>query len=68
MTYDMLEYKTRPFNEFPEFDYNVEESQWDTWQYHANGVGEILRRRGFRGHAGHLQRHRNGRFHLSRHA
>ena len=41
MTYDMLEYKTRPFNEFPDFDYNVEESQWDTWQYHANGVGEI---------------------------
>ena len=41
MTYDMLEYMTRPFNEFPEFDYNVEESQWDTWQYHANGVGEI---------------------------
>ena len=41
MTYDMLEYKTRPFNEFPEFDYLFEESQWDTWQYHAHGIGEI---------------------------
>ena len=69
MTYDMLEYKTRPFNEFPEFDYNVEESQWDTWQYHANGVGEISGGgAASRGYAGHFQRYRNGRFHLSRHA
>ncbi|MDD7446561.1 MAG: xanthine dehydrogenase family protein molybdopterin-binding subunit [Clostridiales bacterium] len=41
MTYDMLEYKTRPFNEFPEFDYLFEQSQFDTWQYHAHGIGEI---------------------------
>ena len=37
----MLEYKTRTFNEFPEFDYLFEESQFDTFQYHAVGIGEI---------------------------
>ena len=41
LTYNMLEYKTRTFNEFPEFDYLFEESQHDTFQYHAVGIGEI---------------------------
>ncbi len=41
MTYDMLEYKCRPSNEFPEFDTCVLESQWDTFQFHAVGVGEV---------------------------
>ena len=37
----MLEYKTRTFNNFPEFDYHIEGSQFDTFQFHAMGVGEI---------------------------
>jgi len=41
MTYDMIEYKTRTFNEFPEFDHLFEESQWDCQPYHAIGIGEI---------------------------
>ncbi len=41
LTYNMLEYKTRTFNNFPEFDYHIEGSQFDTFQFHAMGVGEI---------------------------
>lgn len=41
LTYNMIEYKWRTFNEFPDFDYYFEESQWDTFQYHAMGIGEI---------------------------
>lgn len=41
MTYDMIEYKWRPFNEFPTFDTYFMESQFDTFQFKAIGVGEI---------------------------
>jgi CO/xanthine dehydrogenase Mo-binding subunit len=41
LTYNMLEYKCRTFNQFPVFDTLLMESQWDSFQYHAVGVGEI---------------------------
>jgi len=41
MTFDMIEYKWRPFNEFPEFDKTILESQFDTYQFKVIGVGEI---------------------------
>ena len=41
MTYDMIEYKWRPFNEFPEYETCFMESQFDTFQFKATGVGEI---------------------------
>jgi CO/xanthine dehydrogenase Mo-binding subunit len=41
LTYNMIEYKWRPFNEFPEFDSVVLESQFDTFQFKAVGLGEI---------------------------
>lgn len=41
MTYDMIEYKWRPFNEFPEYETCILESQFDTFQFKATGVGEI---------------------------
>lgn len=41
MTYDMIEYKWRPFNEFPEYETCFLESQFDTFQFKATGVGEI---------------------------
>ena len=41
LTYDMIEYKWRPFNEFPEYDTCILESQFDTFQFKATGVGEI---------------------------
>ncbi len=41
LTYDMIEYKWRPFNEFPHFDHNILESSFDTYQFRATGVGEI---------------------------
>lgn len=41
MAYNMIEHKWRPFNQFPEFDTDVKESHWDTFQFKALGVGEI---------------------------
>lgn len=41
LTYNMIEYKWRPFNEFPHFDTVMLESQFDTFQFKAVGVGEI---------------------------
>lgn len=41
MTYDMLEYKWRPFNEFPDLDCCFMNSQFDTFHFKALGVGEI---------------------------
>ncbi len=41
MTYDMIEYKWRTFNEFPEFETHFMESQFDTFQFKAIGIGEI---------------------------
>ena len=41
MTYDMIEYKWRPFNDFPTYETCVLESQFDTFQFKATGVGEI---------------------------
>ena len=41
LTYDMIEYKWRPFNEFPDYDCCILESQFDTFQFKATGVGEI---------------------------
>ena len=41
MTYDMIEYKWRPFNEFPKYETCFMESQFDTFQFKATGVGEI---------------------------
>lgn len=41
MTYDMIEYKWRPFNDFPNYDTCILESQFDTFQFKATGVGEI---------------------------
>jgi CO/xanthine dehydrogenase Mo-binding subunit len=41
LTYDMIEYKWRPFNDFPTYDTCFLESQFDTFQFRATGVGEI---------------------------
>jgi CO/xanthine dehydrogenase Mo-binding subunit len=41
MTYDMVNYKWRTFNEFPHFDTCITESQWDTHFFKAVGFGEI---------------------------
>ena len=41
MTYDMIEYKWRPFNEFPKYETCFMESKFDTFQFKATGVGEI---------------------------
>lgn len=41
LTYDMLEAKTRPFNDFPTYETCFLESQFDTFQFKAVGVGEI---------------------------
>ena len=41
LTYDMIEYKWRPFNEFPEYETCFLESKFDTFQFKATGVGEI---------------------------
>lgn len=41
LTNNMIEYKWRPFNEFPEHDAVVLESQVDTFMFKAIGIGEI---------------------------
>ena len=41
MTYDMINYKWRPFNEFFKFDTCFTESQFDTKVFKAVGFGEI---------------------------
>ncbi|UWG95847.1 xanthine dehydrogenase family protein molybdopterin-binding subunit [Dehalobacter sp. DCM] len=41
LTYDMIQYKWRPFNELPNFDTCILESQFDTNYFRAIGVGEI---------------------------
>ena len=41
LTYNMIEYKWRPFNDFPEYQTSILESQFDTFQFKAVGVGEI---------------------------
>ena len=37
----MIEYKWRTFNNFPEVDTSILQSQFDTYQFKAVGVGEI---------------------------
>ncbi|MDR1580447.1 MAG: xanthine dehydrogenase family protein molybdopterin-binding subunit [Synergistaceae bacterium] len=41
LTYNMIEYKWRTFNELPEFDTVMLSSQFDTFLFKAVGVGEI---------------------------
>lgn len=41
LTYNMIEYKWRTFNEFPTFDTVMLSSQFDTFMFKALGVGEI---------------------------
>lgn len=41
LSYDMIEYKWRPFNEFPDYTTCFLESKFDTFQFKATGVGEI---------------------------
>ncbi len=41
LTFNMIEYKWRTFNEFPEFDTVLLSSQFDSFQFKAGGVGEI---------------------------
>lgn len=41
LTYNMIEYKWRPFNELPHFESEILESQFDTFMFKAVGVGEI---------------------------
>ncbi len=41
LTCNMIDYKWRPFNEFPEYQTVVLESQFDTFRFKAIGVGEI---------------------------
>ncbi|WP_142501328.1 xanthine dehydrogenase family protein molybdopterin-binding subunit [Klebsiella sp. 2680] len=41
LTFNMLEYKWRPFNEFPVYETSILQSQFDTFQFKAVGVGEI---------------------------
>lgn len=41
MTYNMIEYKWRTFNDMPEHDHLFMESQFDSYQFHALGCGEI---------------------------
>lgn len=41
LTYNMLEYKWRPFNEFPTYDAVMLSSQFDTFKFKAVGIGEI---------------------------
>lgn len=41
LTYNMIDYKWRPFNEFPTFQTVLLGSQFDTFQFKAVGVGEI---------------------------
>jgi CO/xanthine dehydrogenase Mo-binding subunit len=41
LTNNMLEYKWRPFNQFPEHDCTIMESQIDSFMFKAVGIGEI---------------------------
>lgn len=41
LTYNMIDYKWRPFNQFPSFETSILESQFDTFQFKAVGIGEI---------------------------
>lgn len=41
LTGNMIDYKWRPFNQFPDFDTSILESQFDTFQFKAVGVAEI---------------------------
>jgi xanthine dehydrogenase molybdenum-binding subunit len=41
MNGNMIDYKWRPFNEFPPFDFVCLESQFDSEAFHALGFGEI---------------------------
>ena len=41
MTSNMIDYKWRPFNEFPPFTATVEESEFNVSKYHGLGIGEI---------------------------
>jgi CO/xanthine dehydrogenase Mo-binding subunit len=41
MTTNLIDYKWRPFNEFPQFDTVILESQIETFLFKAVGVGEI---------------------------
>lgn len=41
MNGNMIDYKWRTFNNFPQFDTVLLESEWDTESFHAVGFGEI---------------------------
>jgi CO/xanthine dehydrogenase Mo-binding subunit len=41
MTYNMIEYKWRPFNEFPTFSSKILESQLDSFHFKAVGIAEV---------------------------
>jgi CO/xanthine dehydrogenase Mo-binding subunit len=41
MNGNMIDYKWRTFNNFPQFDTVLLESEWDTGAFHAVGFGEI---------------------------
>jgi hypothetical protein len=41
LTYNMLEYKWRPFNQFPKCDTFFMESQFDTFQFHAIALARL---------------------------
>lgn len=41
LTGNMIDYKWRPFNEFPEFDAVMAESQFDLFEFKAIGCGEV---------------------------
>lgn len=41
LTSNMIDYKWRPFNEFPEYQTVMLESQFDTFKFKAIGIGEI---------------------------
>ena len=42
MTYNMINYPWRPFNQFPEHDHSILESRFDTFQFMGLGVAEIV--------------------------
>lgn len=43
MTHNLIDYKWRPFNELPNFETSILESQFDTANpFHAIGIGEIV--------------------------
>ena len=41
MAYNMIDYKWRPFNQFPEFDTEIMETHVDAFQFKAVGIAEV---------------------------